>query len=360
MTSKTKVTLLSALALIAATVALGFGTRGAEAAFPGNNGLIVFSSYDAGDQSGDGDGPNRIEVMNPDGTGRRILLTISDLPGPGVQEEIAYPEWSADGTMIAFSARDEDSSGATETVWIMNADGSNPHAVVTSMNAKEPVWSPDGTKLAFTNDDGSGHREIWIVNTDGTGLRSLVTTGNSLSPAWSPNGSQIAFAQFNETTSRFDIWVVNADGSNPHALFDAQTSAHPEWSPDGAQIAFEYFSAISSEYSLWVMNADGSNPHALFTSGWGFHPAWSPDGTQIVFTGGDVDRDQIWMMNADGSNSRALITARTGERFFSSSWQPVPADTPTTSSSVSTTTVPASTTTSSIPSANTVRPRFAG
>jgi Tol biopolymer transport system component len=59
-----------------------------------------------------------------------------------------YPMWSPDGTKIAFTSYRNDEYG----IWIMNADGSTPMKITTIFTDEDyPVWSPNGTKIAFTS-----------------------------------------------------------------------------------------------------------------------------------------------------------------------------------------------------------------
>ena len=100
------------------------------------------------------------------------------------------PVWSADGRRLAFQAYHRD----TWHVWVIGADGSGLQQVTYGpFDDREPFWSPDGTRLAFSS-DRSGHYDIWIV-TLASGEVTRLTTGpaNESMPAWSPDGREIAF-----------------------------------------------------------------------------------------------------------------------------------------------------------------------
>jgi TolB protein len=80
-------------------------------------------------------------------------------------------------------------------VWVMNADGTEPRML--AQEGAEPVWSPDGGKLAFTKilrpDSRSGRpveSDIYVINADGSEQRNLTRTPGAGShesvPVWSP------------------------------------------------------------------------------------------------------------------------------------------------------------------------------
>jgi hypothetical protein len=77
-----------------------------------------------------------------------------------------------------------------------------------------PDWSPDGTKIAYDPYDMSnGHSTIHVMNTDGSGDAAIIdSTLNTWVPSWSPDGSQIAFCS--DMSGCAEIYTMNADGSN--------------------------------------------------------------------------------------------------------------------------------------------------
>jgi Tol biopolymer transport system component len=280
-----------------------------------DSGKIVFTSGRALDGS---DNANtdlaNIWVMNADGSGATPLtkLTTANVFSEG-------PAWSPDGSKIAFeSHRALDGSDAANTnrtlnIWVMNADGSGatPLTKLTAVGAgtpngdgsAEPVWSPDGRKIAFASHgalDGSDAANtndtsnIWVMNADGSGAAPLtkltVLGADSVLPTWSPDGSKIAFdsrraldgTNFNNTDR--NVWVVNADGSGATPLTDI-TAADVDlngfgvviWSPDGSKIVFASNRALDGsnginaphpDSNIWQveLNRSGASPLTNLTA----------------------------------------------------------------------------------------------
>ena len=278
-------------AVLAVLMAAGFllGIAPARAAFPGANGKIAFETTR--------DGNLEIYSMAPDGSGQ-VNLT-NDTRGD------TDPVWSADGTRIAFVR-----ATAHGDIWVMNEDGSGQINLTPDPNDGQgnaginPTWSPDN-RIAYADS-----HEIWAMNADGSGKTNLTNTPATEAvetlPAWSPDGTKIAFIM------NFDVWVMNSDGSGRTRLTSttgAGTAERwPNWSPDGTKIVYD------RSGQAWVMNADGSNQTAL-TGGLGEsgeQPAFSPDGTKIVFHSNAFDApngDDIFVMNADGTGVTRLPTA---------------------------------------------------
>jgi Tol biopolymer transport system component len=186
-------------------------------------------------------------VMSNDGLGELWVESTADGQAQmivGRDSGAATPSWSADGKHILFYR------GTTGGVWMIDPDGNNEHPIVSDTPAfvpeLDPVWSPDGSQIAFDSPFGDAalSDHLYIMNSDGSGahLVSLPvgnTLGDSWQPTWSPDGRQLAFVRGVDTTTA--IWIANVDGSGARAVATEGTPWEPTWSPSGDAIAFAVF-----------------------------------------------------------------------------------------------------------------------
>jgi gamma-glutamyltranspeptidase len=259
----------------------------------------------------------------------------------GVQE----PAWSHDGKHVAVSYLDR--------IWTMTADGkqaravfqdlktSRPQALIPSspqaLIEREPAWSPDGTRLAYSADRGEGF-DIFVValkNGVAAGAPVAVTTtpGDERWPSWTADG-RIVFAH-RTTRSQWDLFVASpSTGANsweaPLPLTQTEDSeTHPRVSPDGIKVAFVSERESEDDLDLWWMPVPpakvkavplGARPPKPVSSsvpavgengrplravritrvrGHESHPSWAPDNTRVAFYAVREGIGSVWVAAAE-------------------------------------------------------------
>jgi uncharacterized repeat protein (TIGR01451 family) len=268
----------------------------AEAAFPGANGLIAFSSNRDGDYD--------IYTMNPDGTG---VTQLTDDPAPDVR-----PQWSADGTRIVFERDDPFCSTCRGgEIRVMNADGSSQAKLVSpaGVGFSGPAWSPDQQRVAFGLDDHCGGDLIGLdlVSADGISAVNIACPDRGTGgPDWSADGGTIVFHSGIGGSGR--VYSVRPDGTGLRDLSNNQSTfgdADPNWSPDGQKIIFSSQRYAQSDAGLYLMNPDGSGQVKIpGTYSFDSDPAWSPAGNRWAFVrvvcAASCDRE-VYTLRTDGA-----------------------------------------------------------
>lgn len=125
------------------------------------------------------------------------------------------PAYSPDGKTIAFFGFDRD--GIISAIDLMDPDGSDIRRVTPPvLEAFIPDWSPDGTKIAFSTrvayPPNTINAQLWVMNADGSNLKQITFPGTAsldVFVSWSPQGNAIVFERDNATFTSAAIYVLN-------------------------------------------------------------------------------------------------------------------------------------------------------
>jgi dipeptidyl aminopeptidase/acylaminoacyl peptidase len=274
------------------------------------------------------------------------------------------PEWSPDGTMVAFLS-DREKDGERQ-VWMMMADGGEAWAVTSHKGGVSGFrFSPDGKQLLLTATDQPNKDEedrkkvkddtmvidhdikmthLWLFDIQKKDEKRLTEGEYTVSdPQWSPDGTRISYTT--RPTPKADdadldnIWVLTvATGAKNKITSDEGSSQNARWSPDGKWIAYNCSErgAVSTDF-LCIMSADGGTPRQLtakFELPTGT-PVWAPDGHTIYFStnireaievyAADVATGAVKQMTSRGNSIGITEISRDGKMIigtFASAQQP--------------------------------------
>jgi len=211
------------------------------------------------------------------------------------------PTWSPDASRIAFSQAILSYSPTLSCsrgvvgydIYAISPFGrANLTNSAPDASAIDPAWSPDGMQIAFARTITGAPWQIYVMNPDGSGLLRL-TSGDVLQarhPSWSPDSARIAFECEIETDNP-DICLINRNGTGLVRLTsEAGGDSSPVWSPDGSRIVFST-TRFGVENVLALMNPDGREASQIGAGIQGRPGSWSPDGAQIAFTASGADQE---------------------------------------------------------------------
>ena len=171
--------------------------------------------------SGHGDRSARLYVVNVDGSGLTKITRG--------RHQDWWPSWSPDGTKIAFVTGPV---GAKRDLATMSPDGSNRTTLVRG-STNYPDWSPDGSQILFTENSRRGW-DVFSISSDGTRRTRLTDTPGiwELFPVFSPDGTQIAFRRWLNSWRSYIVTMVIGGTEGPVRVTEVDHSEDPlSWQP---------------------------------------------------------------------------------------------------------------------------------
>jgi TolB protein len=258
-------------------------------------------------------------VMNADGSN---LIHLAD--------DLAWrsaPVWLGSDTML-YATRSDIQSGDC-LIKSVKRDGSGAHDVFRKAHAScnvahlQPSLSPDQKQIVFGLDDTNGkYFQLYKMDLASRQVTQLThDRANHASPVWSPDGTQIAFVTMQDGQN--EIYVMKADGSDIRRLTHRPGDDYaPLWLPDGQQLIFGSDQKGYNVFSLDMSSGVVRNLTNLTDSG-AWNVVLSSDGKQIAYaTGFDPvsGPDHIRVMSLDTGASRELSLV--GVIPYEVAWRP--------------------------------------
>src|SRR5260370_6456640 len=288
--------------------------------------------------------PARQEAPAPRAKDGRKLLTALDLMKVG---SVTAPGISPDGTRVAYAVgetkmeKDKEWKAATQ-VWVVPISGGKARQYTRGeKSASAPEWSPDGTMLAFLTDrEKDGERQVWMMMADGGEAWAVTAHKGGVSGFhFSPDGKELLLSATDQPSKDEEdrkkvkddtividrdikmthLWLWNLEKKDEKRLTEGEfTASDPQWSPDGAHVSYTTRPTPKADDGnltdvCVLTNATGQKKKLIGDPGSSDTARWSPDGKWMAYTGtpdadAGVSTTYLYLIPATGGTAKQLST----------------------------------------------------
>ena len=188
-------------------------------------------------------------------------------------DDFGQPRLAPDGTRFSTVSNND--------AWVFETGNGRRRRLTSDRQATGMViWSPDGTRVAYTSSRG-GAQDTWVQDADGGGEPVRVTSAQAsetwFSNSWSPDGDTLAVSRLRGIADVFLLPLTGADRA-PRALISRRNSyaTMAQYSPDGRYIAFA--AGSGAQWSIEVHPATGPGASVPVSVDGGVEPIWGKNG----------------------------------------------------------------------------------
>ncbi len=240
---------------------------------------------------------NQICVVNRDGSG---YAQLTDMGASNY-----YPLFSPDRDALLFASN---RNGAFDFFMLLFDQKQILQITNNIGNVVSPDYSPDGKQIVFANKVGDSNTAIWIMNADGANPHLVYTGANDISAvAWSPDGGQIAYAMSTGNAQEYEIYTMDINGKNHLKISQGLLGigGSVDWSIDGKYLLI--YAGPFGDKDIFRIEVANGNYAQLTDGGNNAGASYSPDGNYIVFNSlRNNDQADLYIMRADGTNQVQL------------------------------------------------------
>ncbi|HWS71355.1 MAG TPA: DPP IV N-terminal domain-containing protein, partial [Thermoanaerobaculia bacterium] len=251
-----------------------------------------------------------------------FAAAVSAAPAPVTLSE---PSLSPDASEVVFV-----SSG---DLWIASANGGDAHLLVAhAANETRPLWSPDGTRIAFVS-DRTGNGDIYVLDLGNANLTRLTYDDASEQvDGWSRDGQWIYFSSgTQEIAGMNDVFRVRSTGGTPMPVSNERYTneffAAP--APDGKQVALVARGNASAQWwrhghshldesELWLLEDADAHRYRKLTPGGAKHlwPMWTPDAKTLFYMSDEDGNENLWSLEVASGKSTKRTTFTRGRLLW--------------------------------------------
>ena len=189
------------------------------------------------------------------------------------------PRLSPSGDRIAVAVSD----GNSQDIWVYDLNSDTRRRVTFEGRNLKPVWTPDGTRLAFGS-NRAGKSDIYSKSADGGGTAELLLSSGlwTLPDSWAANGDTLSFTEEDATEATHVGMLRVRPGDSPQPVIEPLAGG-AQFSPDGRFIAY----AVSGEIQVRPFPQMDESRWQVSTDG-GTEPIWGREGRELFYRQGDA------------------------------------------------------------------------
>jgi Tol biopolymer transport system component len=216
--------------------------------------------------------------------------------------------WTRDGRIVVSSAV----TGVKE-IWIMGADGGDARQLTrgAAWNMR-PQVSPDNRYIVWSSisQDWATQR-IWRMNLDGSNPVELSRGRQDGFPQFSGDGKWVFYRA---SGGESNLMKVPVEGGEPVQVMQL-AGGIPVISPDGKAFASFRYGGNAGENRVELIPLDGGAPVRTLPVPW-YPIKWTPDGKALLYLRNAGGVSNIWRQPIDGSPPEQLTDFKTGLIFY--------------------------------------------
>ena len=227
---------------------------------------------------------------------------------------------SASGTLVYLPGQ---STSTGFPIHWMDHEGKTTPLRATPANWFNPVFAPDGRRLAVDILDGNG-RDVWVYEwARDTLTRLTFDPTDDRKPVWTPDGRRIVFASTRADKSTTNLYWQRADGTgDAQRLTESKNQQFPaSWHPSGKFLAFEEINPQTG-YDLMILPMEGDEasgwkpgkPTVFLNSPFAERePMFSPDGRWLAYVSNETGRNEVYVRPFPGPGGKWQISIAGGD-----------------------------------------------